>query len=94
MFSYHNARARRGNGMPHHQIDVWVSSEQLAEMLAWCHKKLVPGDWNHHSLEGQRLGEKAVIARFYFLNQVDVGTFDERWKYQMPPARRGKRQFH
>ena len=47
MISYRSALARKGKGMRHYRTDMWVSPEQLGEMLAWCHKTLVPGDWNH-----------------------------------------------
>ena len=84
MISYQNSHAHPGNGTIHYRVDVCVSRQQLASMLAWCHRSFAPGDWNHHRNCENLLGEGAVAGRFYFLNEDDARAFGERLQYQSP----------
>jgi hypothetical protein len=86
--SYQNALAHQGNRIIHYRMDMWVSRQQLAEMRAWCHKTLAPGDWDLHRHCEYLLGEGAVVTRFYFLNEDDARAFGERCQYQSPPRER------
>jgi hypothetical protein len=47
------------------QIDIWVSHEQLDQMLAWCDEAFDRCDWDFHAHTDPLLGERAIVARFY-----------------------------
>jgi hypothetical protein len=63
MISDHTAHSHQRTEAIHYRLEVWVTRHQLAEMLAWCHKTLVPGSWSHHRHGENLLGEGAVVAR-------------------------------
>jgi hypothetical protein len=62
------------------QIDLWVSTEQLDQMLAWCHRAFDRRDWDYHTHSDPLLGKNAVVTRFYFAKQADASAFIERWR--------------
>jgi len=76
MFSQQNALARQRTGII--RMDLWVSRQQLAVMLAWCHKRFASGDWSYHRHCEPLLSKGAVVARFYFQHADDARDFGER----------------
>lgn len=65
---------------PSFQIDLWVSRDQLNQILRWCRDTFDPQFWDYHSHEDAMLGHDAVVARFYFQQHVDARAFAERWR--------------
>ncbi|HEV8712775.1 MAG TPA: hypothetical protein VGX03_08120 [Candidatus Binatia bacterium] len=76
MFSQQNVLARQGTGII--RMDLWVSRQQLAAMLAWCHKRFGSGDWSYHRHCEPLLGKGAVspdsISNMQMMRGISVNA--------------------